>query len=59
MQQTWIVAWGRPGRFDWRTVEVAAHDPDEAKAVARELHPELPPPPYAFLAESGAVTTER
>ena len=49
MQQTWIVAWGRPGRFDWRTVEVTAHDPDEAKALARELHPELPPPPYAFL----------
>ena len=51
--RAWIVAWGRPGRFDWRTVEVDAFDADEAKARARELHPELPPPPYAFLASEG------
>jgi len=47
------VAWGRPGRFDWHTVEVDAFDAEEAKARARELNPELPPPPYAFLASEG------
>lgn len=47
----WIVAWGRPGRRDWHTVKVLAYEADEALAAAREAHPHLPPPQYAFLAD--------
>lgn len=53
----WVVAWGRPGRRDWHTVTVLAYDADEALVAAKEAHPELPPPQYAFLAEQGAPPT--
>jgi hypothetical protein len=44
----WLVTWGRPGRVDWRVVRVMAHDAEEALVIARELHPDLPPPQVAL-----------
>ena len=46
----WLVTWGRPMRWDWRTERVRAFDAEDAEAEARRRHPELPAPTGVFRA---------
>ena len=46
-----IVTWGRMGRFDFVAEVVEAWDPEDAMGTAAELHPELPRPRVAVLAD--------